>query len=61
MEGQITEAVKGVRSDKMLELHNRRAREYEESMKDKYLEVLLEEEMWRLAKKPIILPIAGSI
>lgn len=45
MEGQITEAVKGVRSDKMLELHNRRAREYEESMKDKYLEVLLEEEV----------------
>ncbi len=36
MEGQITEAVKGVRSDKMLELHDRRAREYEESMKDKY-------------------------
>lgn len=45
MEGQITEAVKGVRSDKMLELHNRRAREYEESMKDKYLEALLEEEV----------------
>lgn len=45
MEGQITEAVKGVRSDKMLELHDRRAREYEESMKDKYLEVLLEEEV----------------
>ena len=45
MEGQITEAVKGVRSDKMLELHNRRAREYEESMKDKYLEVFLEEEV----------------
>ena len=45
MEGQITEAVKGVRSDKMLELHNRRAREYEESIKDKYLEVLLEEEV----------------
>ncbi len=45
MEGQITEAVKGVRSDKMLELHDRRAREYEESMKDKYSEVLLEEEV----------------
>lgn len=45
MEGQITEAVKGVRSDKMLELHNRRAREYEEYMKDKYLEALLEEEV----------------
>lgn len=50
MEGQITEAVKGVRSDKMLELHNRRAREYEESMKDKYLEVLLEEEV-KIGKK----------
>lgn len=45
MEGQITEAIKRERSDKMLELHEKRAGEYEESMQDKYLEVLLEEEV----------------
>lgn len=43
MSGQITEAVKGVRSDKMLEMHHRHAAEYEESMLGSILEVLLEE------------------
>lgn len=45
MEGQLTEAVKGERSDKMLELHHRHAAEYEQSMVGRVLEVLIEEEV----------------
>lgn len=45
MDGQIDEAVKGVRSDRMLKLHDVRAREYEEKMLGKTLELLLEEEV----------------
>ena len=45
MEGQLTEAKKAERSDKMLELHEIRAREYEEAMIGKELEILLEEEI----------------
>ena len=45
MGGQLTEAVKGVRSDKMLELHQMRAEEYERSMMGHEMEVLLEEEV----------------
>lgn len=45
MEGQLTEAVKAARSDRMLELHERRAKEYESSMLGKRLEILLEEEI----------------
>lgn len=45
MEGQLTEAVKAQRSDKMLELHEIRAKEYEEAMIGKELELLLEEEI----------------
>ncbi|MDO4338631.1 MAG: tRNA (N(6)-L-threonylcarbamoyladenosine(37)-C(2))-methylthiotransferase MtaB [Eubacteriales bacterium] len=45
MEGQLTEAVKSERSDKMLELHDRHASEYEESMLGRKLEILLEEEV----------------
>lgn len=45
MEGQLTETVKAKRSEKMLELHDRRAKEYENSMLGKQLELLLEEEM----------------
>lgn len=45
MEGQLTEAVKGERSDKMLELHERHAAEYEQSMLGHTLEVLIEEEV----------------
>lgn len=45
MEGQLTEAVKGVRSDRMLELHEQRAAEYEKAMLGKTLEVLVEEEI----------------
>lgn len=44
MDGQLTEAEKAVRSDKMLELHEVRAKEYEEAMIGKELELLLEEE-----------------
>lgn len=43
MSGQITEAVKGERSDKMLEMHHRHAGEYEKSMLGSVMEVLLEE------------------
>mgnify|MGYP006988258390 FL=1 len=32
MDGQLTEAAKAQRSDRMLELHEIRAREYEEAM-----------------------------
>lgn len=45
MEGQLTEAVKAARSDRMLELHERRAKEYENFMLGKRLEILLEEEI----------------
>ena len=45
MPGQLTEAEKAVRSDKMLELHQKRAAEYEISLLGKTLEVLLEEEV----------------
>lgn len=45
MKGQLTEAVKGVRSDEMLALHEKRAKEYEESVIGSKLEVLLEEEV----------------
>lgn len=45
MSGQLTEAVKAQRSDKMLELHEMRAKEYENAMIGKELELLLEEEI----------------
>lgn len=45
MKGQLTEAIKGERSDKLLKLHQLHAKEYEESMVGKTLEVLLEEEV----------------
>ena len=45
MKGQLTEAQKGIRSDKMLELHQMRATEYETSLLGQTLEVLLEEEI----------------
>ncbi len=45
MKGQLTEAQKGIRSDKMLELHQKRATEYETSLLGQTLEVLLEEEI----------------
>lgn len=44
MEGQVTEAVKKGRSEKMLKLHDRRAKEYETAMLGKKLQILLEEE-----------------
>ena len=45
MSGQLTEAQKAVRSDKMLALNEEHAREYEESMLGRELKVLLEEEV----------------
>ena len=45
MGGQLTEAQKAVRSDKMLALNEKHAREYEESMLGRELKVLLEEEV----------------
>ena len=45
MDGQLTEAAKAQRSDRMLELHEIRAREYEEAMIGKKMELLLEEEI----------------
>lgn len=45
MEGQITEAVKSVRSEKMISMHEKHAQEYEMSMLGKTLEILLEEEV----------------
>ena len=42
MDGQLTEAAKAQRSDRMLELHEIRAREYEEAMIGKKMELLLE-------------------
>lgn len=44
MDGQLTEAEKSFRSEKMIELHHRHAGDYEKSMLDKNLEVLIEEE-----------------
>ena len=44
MDGQLTEAEKSFRSEKMIELHHRHAGEYEKSMLGKNLEVLIEEE-----------------
>ena len=45
MDGQLTEEAKAQRSDRMLELHEIRAREYEEAMIGKKMELLLEEEI----------------
>ena len=45
MDGQLTEAAKAQRSDRVLELHEIRAREYEEAMIGKKMELLLEEEI----------------
>ena len=45
MDGQLTEAVKAGRSEKMIALHEIRAKEYETSMIGKTLELLLEEEV----------------
>ena len=45
MDGQLTEAAKAQRSDRMRELHEMRAREYEEAMIGKKMELLLEEEI----------------
>lgn len=45
MDSQLTEAAKAQRSDRMLELHEIRAREYEEAMIGKKMELLLEEEI----------------
>ena len=44
MDGQLTEAEKARRSEKMIEMHHRHARDYEKSMLGKELEVLIEEE-----------------
>ena len=44
MDGQLTEAEKAFRSEKMIELHHRHAGDYEKSMLGKNLEVLIEEE-----------------
>lgn len=44
MKGQLTEAEKAKRSEKMLELHDLRSGEYEENMIGRNLEILIEEE-----------------
>lgn len=44
MDGQLTEAEKSRRSEKMIEMHHRHASDYEKSMIGKELEVLIEEE-----------------
>lgn len=44
MDGQLTEAEKSFRSEKMIELHHCHAGDYEKSMLGKNLEVLIEEE-----------------
>ena len=44
MDGQLAEAEKARRSDKMIEMHHRHAKDYERSMLGKELEVLIEEE-----------------
>ena len=50
MDGQLTEAVKAQRSEKLLELHDIRAKEYEEAMIGKTIELLLEEEIEEAGK-----------
>lgn len=45
MDGQLTEAVKAQRSEKLLTLHDIRAKEYEEAMIGKTIELLIEEEI----------------
>ena len=45
MDGQLTDAVKAERSDKMLELNETREKEYEDTFLGKDVEVLLEEEV----------------
>ena len=45
MDGQLTDAVKAERSDKMLELNEIREKEYEDTFLGKDVEVLLEEEV----------------
>lgn len=45
MDGQLTEQEKGRRSDILLQLHEKRAAEYEKAMLGNELEVLLEEEI----------------
>lgn len=44
MDRQLTEAEKAQRSEKMIEMHHRHAKDYERSMLGKELEVLIEEE-----------------
>ena len=44
MDGQLTEAEKALRSEKMIAMHHRHASDYEKSMLGKKLEVLIEEE-----------------
>ena len=44
MAGQLTEAEKALRSEKMIAMHHRHASDYEKSMLGKILEVLIEEE-----------------
>ena len=44
MDGQLTEAEKALRSEKMIAMHHRHASDYEKSMLGKILEVLIEEE-----------------
>ncbi len=44
MDGQLTEAEKALRSEKMIAMHHRHASDYEKSMLGKNLEVLIEEE-----------------
>ena len=44
MDGQLTEAEKSFRSERMIELHHRHAGDYEKSMLGKNREVLIEEE-----------------
>ena len=44
MDGQLTEAEKARRSEKMIEMHHRHASDYEKSMIGKELEVLIEDE-----------------
>ena len=44
MDGQLTEAEKARRSEKMIEMHHRHAKDYERFMLGKELEVLIEEE-----------------
>ena len=44
MDGQLTEAEKALRSEKMIAMHHRHASDYEKSLLGKILEVLIEEE-----------------